>query len=125
MSERDTQNGDVVMLKLEANVGKPVGIELDMDPSELKGKRVFDNSAEPIRPVLVTDTGLWMQPRIPGDAYEAYNKYSLDIGFESGRRYVNLVHGGVSRGDAEKLGVVRDLKMLEEGMPGAHDPNSQ
>lgn len=88
--------------------------EVDYRLEDLRGKTVFDVSTRPPRPVLVTETGLWVAYRGDKDCAPTYDKLMIWRANESDKTGLLIGQcGGIPRKNAEETRVAQDLDELE------------
>lgn len=83
--------------------------------SDLINKSVFDVSERPFRPVLVTETGLWVESPFNRSGKQFYDKY-IFYDSDEGDKYLLGEVAGLPRANAEKTQVAQDLDKLKDEM---------
>ena len=79
---------------------------VDYELSDLKSRLVYDISQGNPRPVLVTESGMWVKYTNDGGLV-GYDRFGISDG------YLELETGGLPRERAERLGVAQVLEKLE------------
>ena len=112
MAKQNTQNDEIVFIRLEHHLPVDYNLEDLRDTNRAK-RKVFDTSVEPPRPVLVTYTGMWVESEYCTPDNQAYDKFIIHA-YDDGQNRILGVSSGEPRSNAERTGVAQDLDELQE-----------